>query len=80
MSETQKKQDQAIGLRQQMKQHQSEGSTKKEGVPSLPPRAEFHNRKRKKTKIKLSFPLIRLLVLLFFILIIVFLASPYWLR
>lgn len=35
---------------------------------SLPPRSEVHRNKKKRTKVKLKYPLIRLLVLLFILL------------
>lgn len=80
MAEKRSKQDQAIMLRQQMEQYQTKDRTEKEEKQSLPPRAKYHKQRKQKLKVKLSFPLIRLLVLLFFVLIIVALTSPYWLH
>ncbi|TWI54611.1 hypothetical protein [Halalkalibacter nanhaiisediminis] len=80
MVEKRSKQDQAIMLRQQMEHYQTEDRIEKEEKQSLPPRAKYHKQRKQKLKVKFSFPLIRLLVLLFFVLIIVALTSPYWLR
>ncbi|ARK30269.1 hypothetical protein [Halalkalibacter krulwichiae] len=47
---------------------------------SLPPRSRMHRRKiQKKKKQSLSFPLIRLLLVLFLALIVAAVTSPYWL-
>jgi hypothetical protein len=51
-----------------------------ESESSLPPRSRLHRRSEKKKKnFTFSFPVIRLLVILFFLLIIAALTSPYWL-
>ncbi|MCM3713639.1 hypothetical protein [Halalkalibacter oceani] len=65
--------DQADGLRQQMKKHESE-------TASLPPRSEVHKNRPKPIKLKLSFPLVRLLLILFFIIVVLVLSIPYWLQ
>ncbi|MFC0472934.1 hypothetical protein ACFFHM_21190 [Halalkalibacter kiskunsagensis] len=51
-----------------------------EKEPSLPPRSRVQRRRSdKKKKFTFSFPIIRLLLFLFFLLIIAALTSPYWL-
>jgi len=73
-------QDQAKQLRKEMEALESE---KKAGssMLTLPPRSRIHNRRSKSKwkKFKLSFPLIRLLLVLFLALIVAALTSPYWL-
>ncbi|NEU31098.1 hypothetical protein GN156_09940 [bacterium LRH843] len=79
MSEFRHEQDQAIKLREQMKKLQGKPNGKNESSQTLPPRSSLHKKKTKKFKLKLSFPLIRLLLILFFILIFVAATIPYWL-
>ena len=73
-----KGEDQAKQLRDEMEVYEER---KTEAiVHSLPPRSRIHRMKKaKKSKFKLSFPLIRLLLVLFIALIITALTSPYWL-
>lgn len=67
--------DQAERLRKRMARPESESrSSSLSG--QLPPRSEVHKRKRKKTKWKLKYPVIRLLVL-FFILLPIIIFSVY---
>ncbi|WP_100407172.1 hypothetical protein [Bacillus solitudinis] len=71
-------QDQARSLRKQMKQFKKEESIKK---VSLPPRGEYHrNRRSKRMKVKITFPVIRLLLMLFLLLVILAVTSPSWLN
>jgi LysM repeat protein len=67
--------DQAERLRKRMARPESE--SRASSLPGqLPPRSEVHKRKRKKTKWKLKYPVIRLLVL-FFILLPIIIFSVY---
>ncbi|MDT8860051.1 hypothetical protein N0O92_07375 [Alkalihalobacillus sp. MEB130] len=76
MTKDGRKYDQADQLREQMETLEPENQIQK----SLPPRSQIHRRTRKKKKvIPFSFPLIRVLLLLFFVIIIAALTSPYWL-
>lgn len=73
MSTDNSRNDQAQRLRQIVEE--SEG--RNDSVPSLPPRKEIHQKRdqRKKVKLKLEYPLIRLLVLIF--LLLIFLVPGY---
>ncbi|GGJ59977.1 peptidase M23 [Anoxybacillus voinovskiensis] len=67
--------DQAEQLRKQM-----EGKTEENKEPdvlSLPPRSEVHKTKEKKTKWKIKYPLVRLLLLFFILLPLVIFAIYY---
>ncbi|MCL7745871.1 hypothetical protein [Halalkalibacter alkaliphilus] len=76
MAENWKDHDQADPLREQMESFQ----LKSEIEEPLPPRSQIHRRRsRKKKTTTLSFPLIRVLLVLFFMLIIAAVTSPYWL-
>lgn len=46
----------------------------------LPSRLDVHRRKRSKKKKALSFPLIRILLVFFFLIVIGALLSPFWLE
>ncbi|WP_332630050.1 hypothetical protein [Halalkalibacter flavus] len=77
MAENWKEHDHADPLREQKESFQ----LKSEREEPLPSRSEIHrkrSRKKKKTT-TLSFPLIRVLLVLFFMLIIAAVTSPYWL-
>ncbi|MBP3950550.1 hypothetical protein [Bacillus suaedae] len=83
MDERKQYHDQARRLRQKMKDHQDdEQQEEKKEVHSLPPRSSVHQRndRKKKTKWRLRFPLIRFLLLLFFLIIIAAITSPMWLN
>lgn len=67
--------DQATRLRTRVENmHQSRNHVQK----ALPPRKEFHQNKKQKTKWKISFPLIRLLVIVFIVIILLFLTIKFW--
>ncbi|WP_246942269.1 LysM peptidoglycan-binding domain-containing protein [Bacillus pinisoli] len=78
MSDFQEQRDQAQQLREKMhvKQQELQGS---EDALSLPPRSKIHQAKdeKKKTKLKLKFPLLRFLTLLIVLLPIAFLGYTY---
>jgi cytoskeletal protein RodZ len=72
--------DQAKPLRQQMKTHHTDQTGEDMKRQSIPPRSRVHKRSRqKKKRWKLTFPLIRLLLVLFLALIVAAITSPYWL-
>ncbi|WP_017728085.1 hypothetical protein [Halalkalibacterium ligniniphilum] len=71
------KRDQAENLREQVQNRRSR-STNEEATEKLPSRIEVHRNRRNKMKWKLKFPLVRFLLLLFILLVIVALSSPYW--
>lgn len=67
--------DQAEELRRLVEKQNSEI------VPGLPPRSEVHKHKRnKKIAFKIKFPIVRLLLILFFIIVILAITSPIWLE
>ncbi|ESU30319.1 hypothetical protein G3A_22265 [Bacillus sp. 17376] len=61
--------DQAERLRKRVERKSEQAVEKKE---SLPPRSEMHRQKQKKTKVKVKYPVIRLMALLFILLPISF--------
>lgn len=67
--------DQAEVLRKLVEKQNSEI------IPGLPPRSEVHKRKKnKKMTMKIKFPIVRLLLILFFIIVILAITSPIWLE
>ncbi|GAE35891.1 hypothetical protein [Halalkalibacter akibai] len=72
--------DQAKQLRQQMKSQKRDKAKAEASDQTLPPRSRVHQSraKHKKKKYTLSFPLIRLLLILFLALIIAAVTFPYW--
>ncbi|WP_096200992.1 hypothetical protein [Bacillus sp. FJAT-45350] len=69
--------DQAEDLRKQVLQVEEEVSANE--ISSLPPRREVHKKKQtKQTKIKIKFPIVRLLLILFFLVVILAATSQYW--
>lgn len=78
MSDNINKQDQAMALRKQVHAIQNEKGHAHHATRSkLPPRSELHKRRKKKKMF--TFPLVRILLILFFLLIATLLTSPYWL-
>ncbi|MFC0559841.1 hypothetical protein [Halalkalibacter alkalisediminis] len=75
-----KGQDQSEQLREEMEIYEEEKKAE-QPIHSLPPRSRLQRKrtKAKKSKFRLSFPIIRLLLVLFIALIITALTSPYWL-
>ncbi|MDE5411975.1 hypothetical protein [Alkalihalobacterium chitinilyticum] len=70
--------DQAEELRQQVKRRENKQEV---DIASLPPRSEYHKHKKNKSrKFRMRFPLIRVLLVLFIILVIAALSSPIWLE
>lgn len=61
--------DQAERLRKRVERKSEPGIVKKE---TLPPRSEMHRQKQKKTKVKVKYPVIRLMALFFILLPITF--------
>lgn len=49
-------------------------------IGGLPPRSEYHKKKKKRIYIKIKFPLVHFLVVLFFIIIILAVTSPIWIE
>ncbi|GEM01670.1 hypothetical protein SAMN05421839_11338 [Halolactibacillus halophilus] len=47
-------------------------------VLSLPPRSRLHEEKKKKVRLKISYAMIRLMVISFILLVILLLTFPYW--
>lgn len=67
--------DQAARLRTKAENmHQAKSKEKH----SFPPRREFHQHKKKNSKWKISFPLIRLLLVVFIVIILLFLTVKFW--
>jgi LysM repeat protein len=67
---------QAERLKQRIEKINEETTT--EGRDKLPPREQIHREKRKKTKLKVKYPIIRILVLFFILLpIVIFSAYSY---
>ncbi|MED4161250.1 hypothetical protein [Halalkalibacterium halodurans] len=62
--------------------YEAKGRNVEEPVASekLPSRLDVHRRKRRKKKKALSFPLIRILLVFFFLIVIGALLSPFWLE
>ena len=79
MLERQKRLDRAKALREQVEQYEYDQVNEVNDAQPLPPRATIHNNKKQKIKVKLSFPLIRALLIMFIILVIAAVTSPYWL-
>lgn len=75
MNNDEQNRDQAERLRHKIEQIK-ENPRASRASKKLPPRSEVHNQKRKKTKWKLKYPIIRLLVL-FFILLPIIIFSIY---
>lgn len=70
--------DQAEKLRELVKNQED---TEINSVSSLPPRSEVHKQKKnKKVTFKIKFPIVRLLLILFFIIVILVFTSPIWLE
>lgn len=69
--------DQAERLRQKMSLTGGEKG-KDDDASSLPPRSDVHKDKKKKTKLKIKYPIIRLLVLFFILLPISILSLKYY--
>ncbi|OLO42611.1 hypothetical protein BTR23_00940 [Alkalihalophilus pseudofirmus] len=70
--------DQAGELRKQMEQVEN---AEEINLSSLPPRSEFHKvKKNKKRKFRIRFPLVRLFLILFLLIVILALSSPFWLE
>ncbi len=68
-----KKEDQAASLRNQVnKNHQNHE------MDSLPPRREVHQSYKKKTKWRISYPFIRLILLLFIVIVLLLLTVKFW--
>ena len=69
--------DQADELRRQV---EKKGLSEEVDVLSLPSRKEYHNeKKKKKVKFRVKFPLIRFILFLFFVIVVLALTSPMWL-
>lgn len=47
-------------------------------VLSLPPRSQLHEEKKQKVRMKISYAMIRLLVIIFIVLVVLILTYPYW--
>ncbi|WLR53132.1 LysM domain-containing protein [Bacillus tianshenii] len=62
--------DQAEQLRSQVEEAKEKSSEKEESL-NLPPRSEVHGGKEKKTKLKMKYPLVRLLALIFLLLVLI---------
>lgn len=78
MSTLQRNVDQAKDLREQVKVQTEQEEIRRS---SLPPRSEVHkHRKTKKKKLQIHYPVVRLLALLFFVIVILAFAYPYWLE
>ncbi len=70
--------DQAGELRKQMEQVEN---VEEINLSSLPPRSEYHKvKKSKKRKFRIRFPLVRLFLILFLLIVILALSSPIWLE
>jgi len=70
--------DQAEDLRVQVKVQAEEEEILR---TALPPRSEVHKHRRtKKKKIKIHYPVVKLLALLFFIVVILAFTYPYWIE
>ncbi|WP_227936153.1 hypothetical protein [Alkalihalobacillus deserti] len=76
-----KGQDQAKQLREKMEVYQ-ENKNAEQTIHSMPSRSRVHKKrtKSKNRKFKLSFPLIRLLLVLFLALTVAAITYPYWNR
>ncbi|KGP70877.1 hypothetical protein [Pontibacillus yanchengensis] len=71
--------DQAHGLRQlTMEQQASEEEAQDIDVLNLPPRSSIHNEKSTKTKWKLQYPLIRLLMVLLVLIVLSIVIFRLW--
>ncbi|ERN54135.1 hypothetical protein M3689_03865 [Alkalihalophilus marmarensis] len=79
MSEPQRDyKDQAEPLRKHMSRVESR-TERKEG--DLPSRKDIHrHRKKKKRGIQMTFPLVRLLLMTFILIVLLLIFSPYWLN
>ncbi|WP_458412656.1 LysM peptidoglycan-binding domain-containing protein [Schinkia sp. CFF1] len=84
MSSNQDSIDQAETLRKQMEESplpssKLEAEEKENGVSPLPPRSEVHrNKEKQKTKIRLRFPLVRLLTLTFILIVCLVATYNLW--
>ncbi|RSL32076.1 hypothetical protein D7Z54_17935 [Salibacterium salarium] len=75
------KEDQAEQLRKRSQRH-SEEAMEEEKIPvsSLPSRKETHKNTRKKVKLRIHFPLARLLLLIFIVIVVLAVLTPFWLE
>lgn len=86
--------DQAKELRQRFEQSKTERDEKRsytkdiddedsgvqEGIDvlGLPPRSRLHEEKKQKVRLKISYAMIRLMVIIFILLVVLLLTYPYW--
>ena len=67
-----RKSDQAENLRVQVKVQEER---------ALPPRSDIHRqRKSKKKKLNIQYPIVKLLMLLFFVVVFLAFTYPYWIN
>ncbi|RCW64885.1 LysM peptidoglycan-binding domain-containing protein [Saliterribacillus persicus] len=71
-----KQHDQADNLRQKVSQQGNEKEYEQDN--KLPPRREVHQDNKKPVKVKISFPMLRLLFVLFLILVGLLVSYKYW--
>lgn len=77
--------DQADELRKLVKLHKepNDQSMEENEITNLPPRSTIHKNKKskkgKKENKRIQFPLIRLFLVLFLLLVVLAVTSPYWL-